>query len=145
MTEMTDLIRRKFLWMPFAALMLALHTHGVLAKDGESGGGSGDNSGSGGSDDDGDDDDEADDDGSSSGGSGHSKDHDRARDAVRRGKAVSLKALKQHLAANYPGKVLKIELKKRSGDLIYKVRILDTKGRLNTLRLDARSLARSKS
>ena len=127
-------------------LVVAVFTFGfssnVLAdgNSGNSGSGSGNsgsgssNSGSdnGGGDDDGDDDDdpnEADED-----------DQDRARNAVKKGKAVPLSALLKHLKENYPGKLINVSLVKTKGNYYYKVKLLNQSGRLVNLRFDAKSL-----
>jgi hypothetical protein len=118
----------------------------ALAKDGDSGSGSG-NSGSGsnnsgsGSGDDGDDrDDGDDDDGGDPSSGGRDDDHERATEAVRRGKAVPLKKLREHLAQNFPGKILDVSLRRRSGDYYYNVRILAKGNRLKMLSLNALTL-----
>jgi hypothetical protein len=107
-----------------------------------SGSGSGDSGGSGGgSDDDGDDDSGGDDSGGDNGSnSGKRKDQDRAQDAVASGKAAPLLTLKDFLKKNYPGKILKIDMNKRFGTYVYKVRILQTGNRVKSLTLDARTL-----
>lgn len=131
----------------------------AVAKDGDSGGGSGNsgsgssNSGSGssnsgsdsGGDDDGDDEnendnEESDDDSENDSGRHRDDDHERAIRAVRNGKAVSLKKLKVYLADRYPGKVLDVSLRRRSGDYFYSVRILGKGNRLKVLSLDALTL-----
>jgi uncharacterized membrane protein YkoI len=120
----------------------------AMAKDGESGGGSG-NSGSGsgnsgsGNGSSGDDDDGADDDESDSGDSHNGRrgdDHENALKAVRRGKAVSLQKLKDHLAAQYPGKILDVNLRRSSGDYFYNVRILAKGNRIKVFSLNALTL-----
>lgn len=137
---MSNLSRRSLL----LALLMAANSAAleVMAKDGDSGGGSGNsgsgssNSGHGGDDDDDDDDDDSDDD---SGGR-RDNDHDRAIKAVKRGKAVSLTKLRDHLSQNYPGKVLDVSLRRSSGDYFYNVRILAKGNRLRVLSLNALTL-----
>jgi hypothetical protein len=101
--------------------------------------GSGSGSGSSGSGDNGSDDDGDNDSGGDSN-SGKAKDQDRAQDAVAAGKAAPLLTLKEFLKSNYPGKILKIDLNKRFGSYVYKVRILQAGNRVKSLTLDARTL-----
>lgn len=161
---MTKLSRRSLL----LAIVLAANFAGgiAMAKDGDSGGGSGNSgsgsgssgSGSGGSgsgggggdDDDGDDGDDHE--GNGGGGTRHERnrdndnrngdneDNERARRAVRGGKAVSLIKLKQHLADNYPGKLLNVNLRQLSGNYIYEIRILASGNRIKQLSLNALTL-----
>ncbi len=131
--------------LKLAMLMLAgfMFIGHAAAKDGDSGGGNSgsgsDNSGSG-SDDDNDDDDDEDDDLDSSSGSSKSGDHNSAYKAVKKGKAVSLRKLKVHLAQNYPGKILSINLLKSRGSYYYRVRILSSGNRIKTVTLNALNL-----
>lgn len=148
---MLDLTRRRFM----IALILAASFAAVpaFAKDGDSnsgsGGGDSGNSGSGsdnsGSDNDGDDDDddsERDEDSgnSTSGSSSAQVDQNRAMRAVKDGKAVSLKQLKSYLIENYPGEILHVSLRRRSGEYFYRVRILSTGNRIRSLSLNAVTL-----
>ncbi len=108
-----------------------------------SGGSGGNGSGSGSSGNSGRDDDGDDDSGSGNGsnsGKGKAKDQDRAQDAVAAGKAAPLITLKDFLKKNYPGKILKIDLNKRFGNYVYKVRILQEGNRVKSLTFDARTL-----
>lgn len=117
----------------------------AFAKDGDSeGGGSDDggseNSGSGsnnsGSNDDDNEEDDDDDDNSDS----KHKDQNRALKAVKQGKAVSLSKLKSFLSQNYPGKLLKVSLEKKSGKFFYRVWILSEGNHIKTLSLNALTL-----
>lgn len=67
-------------------------------------------------------------------------DHDRARDAVRSGKAQPLQSLKHLLNTNYPGKILNVNMLKRRGDFYYVIRILDPQNSIVTVSLDAATL-----
>lgn len=134
----------------------------ALAESGSGGGNSGsgggdsgsdgDNSEPGGDSDDSDNDNDNDDNDDDSGddslnhsGSGKhgAKDQYLARKAVAKGSAVSLTKLKAFLAKNYPGKILKLDLEKRLGGYIYKVRVLQPGNKVRNLTLDARTLQRS--
>jgi uncharacterized membrane protein YkoI len=106
--------------------------------DNNSSGGSGSNSGSGG--------------GSSFGGQGRGRGRGKsnarrsqneisnAANAVKSGKAVSLRKLMSHVKANYGGKVLDVKLNRGLFRYSYRVKHLGSNGRLQTLRLDALSL-----
>jgi hypothetical protein len=109
------------------------------SSGGSSSGGTGSGSGSNGSGDNGSDNDGDNDSGGDSN-SGKAKDQDRAQDAVAAGKAAPLLTLKEFLKSNYPGKILKIDLNKRFGSYVYKVRILQEGNRVKSLTLDARTL-----
>ena len=125
----------------------------VLAESGSGGGNSGsgggdsgsdgDNSGPGGGSDDNDGD--SGDDSLNNSGSGKlgAKDQYAARKAVAKGSAVSLTKLKAFLAKNYPGKILKLDLEKRLGGYVYKVRVLQPGNHVRSVNLDARTLQRS--
>ena len=128
----------------------------VLAESGSGGGKSGsgggdsgsdgDNSGPGGGSDDTDNDnDDSGDDSLNNSGSGKlgAKDQYAARKAVAKGSAVSLTKLKAFLAKNYPGKILKLNLEKRLGGYVYKVRVLQSGNHVRSVNLDARTLQRS--
>lgn len=89
--------------------------------------------------------------GSGSGNSGHGsgndddddeneyEDHDQdyAKSAVEQGNAAPLWQLKIYLRENYPGKIINVNLQRRAGRYIYRVKILSSSGRLSTIRLDA--------
>jgi hypothetical protein len=148
---MSSLSRRSLLLALFVAANFAASF--VLAKDGDSGGsgnsgsGSGNsgssnsgpgNSSSGGND--GEDDDDEDDDDDSGRDGRRSDDHEKVIKAVQRGKAVSLKKLKDHLADQYPGKILDVNLRRFSGDYFYNVRILAKGNRIKVYSLNALTL-----
>jgi hypothetical protein len=131
------------------ATLLLLALFGVPqiahAEDGGSGGGgSGGSSGSGGNSGS----------GSSGGNSGsdgedqHDGDSRRRRDsddalaAVKSGSAVSLKKLKVHINLHYPGRILKVELRKLTDGYVYRFKVLQTGNKVTTLSIDAMTLAR---
>jgi uncharacterized membrane protein YkoI len=145
--KMLDYNRRKLLWA--LLLTVGFMAAPALAKDGESGGGGSDNSGSGsdnsGSGDDSDDDNDNDEDNNDNNtdddnSRSHTEDHNRALRAVQDGKAVSLRKLKSFLSQNYPGKLLKVSLQKKSGKYIYRVRILSNGNRIKIFSLNALTL-----
>jgi hypothetical protein len=145
---MPGLSRRSLLVALFLAANFAADI--ALASDEDSGSGSG-NSGSGSNssgsgsgddrdDDDGDDDNEDGDNSGNQSSGGRDDDQERAIKAVRRGKAVSLKKLREHLSQNYSGKILDVKLRRRSGDYFYNVRMLAKGNRLRMLSLNALTL-----
>ena len=94
------------------------------------GGGGGDNSGPGGGDDDGD----------RSGRGGRGGDHDRARDAVRDGRALPLSAFIRSIERQYRGRLIDASLRERRGQLVYELKMMsDTGGRIFTVSVDAKT------
>lgn len=67
------------------------------------------------------------------------KDHDRAREAVKAGQVMPLRAMLERLEREYPGQVLDVELEDEDGRLVYEVKLLQNDGRLVKLELDART------
>jgi hypothetical protein len=88
--------------------------------------------------------DDNDDDNSAQGNQNNRKrrDSDDVARAVNDGLAVSLKKLKSHLNANYPGKILKVEFKKLEGAFVYRVKILQANNKVTSLALDAKTLVK---
>jgi hypothetical protein len=139
-----------------AVFPLLLGTAPAFAKDGDSGGGSGGSGssggGSGGSDDDSDSgsgdssgsgkDSHDNDDDSGSGSSGRREgrsDHDRARDAQKRGDVLPYaRVLPQALNAA-PGDVVRVRLRERSRGWTYDFTILGLDGRYTDLSFDAKT------
>jgi hypothetical protein len=139
-----DILSRRKLMFALVSLCICQMATPVLAKDGDSGSGSsGSNSGSGNSGGDGQDDDDDDDDGDDNSGKGnrHNHEQDDVRQAVLDGKAVSLKRLLSHIANNYPGRVLDINLRQSSDHFVYRVKMLTPRKKLMTIKLNAISLA----
>jgi hypothetical protein len=93
------------------------------------GGGGGDNSGPGGGDD-----------GDRSGRGGRGGDHDRARDAVRHGRALPLSAFIASIERQYGGRLIDASLRERRGELVYELKMIsDTGGRIFTVSVDAKT------
>ena len=67
------------------------------------------------------------------------KDHDRARDAVRRGQALPLGEIIRRVQAACPGTFLNAKLGQRGNTLAYRVQILRPSGRRVTMTVDART------
>lgn len=73
--------------------------------------------------------------------SGHDEhDHDRAREAVASGQILPLRQVLEQIERERPGhQVLDVELEPKHGRWIYEIRLLQPGGRLQKLRLDART------
>lgn len=67
------------------------------------------------------------------------KDHDRAREAVRAGQVMPLRAVLEQLEREHPGQVMDVELEEEHGRLVYEVKLLQNDGRLVKLELDAKT------
>ncbi len=74
-------------------------------------------------------------DGGYSGGS----DFDRARDAVRSGRIMSLKAILQKIDVERYGRIIDIRLGRSASRDIYQVKLRDDRGVIRSFRVDARS------
>lgn len=98
---------------------------------GEGGDGDGDNSGPGGGDD-GDDDDN-----SGSGRRGRQRDEERAKELVKSGKAMPLRAAMDRVSKEHRGRVIDAKLKKSSGRLVYEFKVLSASGNVRKVRMDA--------
>jgi hypothetical protein len=135
---MLEPTRRKVLGFIVAALIAAGGPGLSFAKDGGSGsdGGGGDNSGPGGG---------GGDDNSGKGGGGNDDgdddedDRDAATAAVRDGQATPLRILLKTVAHSYPGDVVDVKLRRTGQRFTYRIKILDRKGHLITVDIDAKS------
>jgi hypothetical protein len=95
-------------------------------NSGPGGGDGGDNSGPGGGDDDDDDD--------------YGDDHERARDAVRDGRALPLGAFIARIERQYGGRLIDARLRERRGKLVYELKLIsDRGGRVFTVSVDAKT------
>jgi uncharacterized membrane protein YkoI len=65
--------------------------------------------------------------------------HDRARRAAERGEILNLSEVYTRVAAQVPGRVLEAELEREYGRWVYELKILDPRGRLQEIELDART------
>ena len=119
----------------------------VFAKDGDSGDDDSSDSDSSGSDSDSDGDDNSDDDGGSEDGGGSNSgkgssddnDHDDARDAVRKGKAMSLSKALGLLKKSEPGRVIEVKLVKRSSGYDYRFKVVTAGGKVKAINMDAKT------
>lgn len=135
-----DILSRRKLMFALVSLCICQMATPVLADDGGSNSGSGSsgsNSGSGSGNSGGDDDDGDDNSGK---GNRHNREQDDVRQAVLDGRAVSLKRLLSHIADNYPGRVLDINLRRSSDHFVYRVKMLTPRKKLTTIELNAVSL-----
>ncbi len=73
------------------------------------------------------------------------KDHERARKAVKSGKILPLKKVLQRIAKKYPGKVVDADVrevlnkKSKKKEWLYFLKVIDKKGRVTDLIVDART------
>lgn len=65
------------------------------------------------------------------------RDHERARAAVQAGEVMPLPQLLQKLQRSHPGQVLELELEREHGRWVYEVKLLQPKGQLLKLAVDA--------
>jgi uncharacterized membrane protein YkoI len=68
-----------------------------------------------------------------------SGDHQRATQAVESGEILSLRVILERLESSNPGQVLEVELEQKKGVWIYELKILKTGGRLQKLKVDAKT------
>ncbi len=66
-------------------------------------------------------------------------DHDKARDAVSSGQARPLDAILPKVRQRYPGRLLDARLVRSGGKYRYVIKILDKKGKVRNVTVDARS------
>jgi uncharacterized membrane protein YkoI len=64
--------------------------------------------------------------------------YDRARRARESGQALILEEIYRRATERFPGRVIDAELESKNGVLVYVLKILDAKGRLLKVHLDAR-------
>ena len=63
--------------------------------------------------------------------------YDRARRATERGEILPLEAIYARALARIPGRILEAELERKRGRWVYELKILDDRGRLFEVYLDA--------
>jgi hypothetical protein len=125
-------MNRRLLILSLLIPLLAGQATCALADKGKGGGGGGGNSGPGGGGDDGGDDDD-----DNSGPGGGDDDQYDARDAVDGGKAKKLNVVLKSVRARFPGQVVDVKLRRSSGRLTYRVKVLEASGGLVTVMIDA--------
>gem|GEM_PF-4555944 len=70
------------------------------------------------------------------------KKHDRARDAMKSGRIVSLSVIRSTIKQRYPGRIVDVQLiepRNNSGQIFYNVKVLTGQGKLMNVRLNARN------
>ena len=70
---------------------------------------------------------------------GHADDQDRAFQLREAGKILSLEKILSLNSKQIKGRVLEVELEREHSRLIYEIKILDDKGRVWELKIDART------
>lgn len=65
------------------------------------------------------------------------RDQDEAREAVERGAIRPLEEILAKLRDRYPGEIVKIKLEREHGLWVYEFRLLDPRGRLREITVDA--------
>jgi len=69
----------------------------------------------------------------------HKKDHENAREALRRGEILPLTRILALAQQRVPGDVIKVELDDDHARLIYEIKLLTPNGRVREVELDART------
>lgn len=64
-------------------------------------------------------------------------DHERARAAVQRGEILPLSRILDVAKADTPGRVINVELDDDDGRKVYEIEIIDQRGRMVEMKLDA--------
>lgn len=64
-------------------------------------------------------------------------DHDRARDALRSGRALPLEEIVAKANADFPGAILDVELEDEDGRIVYEIKTITAEGRILKLKYDA--------
>ena len=66
-------------------------------------------------------------------------DADEILSAVRRGEAMPLARIERELAGAFPGEIVKVEIEREDGRLIYEFKTIDAQGRRADVYVDAKS------
>ena len=69
----------------------------------------------------------------------HARDHDEARRAVEIGEALTLAEILDIVRDKLPGRIVRVKLERQHDLWVYELRVLDPKGRLFEVYVDARS------
>jgi uncharacterized membrane protein YkoI len=77
--------------------------------------------------------------GADDGGRHRARDHDRAREALRRGEVAPLSAIMPAIEARLGARVIEVELERDDGRLIYEFELIAPDGRILEAEVDARS------
>ncbi|MBP2295451.1 PepSY domain-containing protein [Azospirillum rugosum] len=68
---------------------------------------------------------------------GDGNDHDRARDALRSGRALPLEEIVAKASADFPGEILDVEFEDEDGRIVYEIKTITAEGRILKLKYDA--------
>lgn len=66
-------------------------------------------------------------------------DYEEAQQLREAGTILPLEKILQKLQATHPGKVLEVELENKHGQLVYEIEILDSKGNVSKVKVNAKS------
>lgn len=66
-------------------------------------------------------------------------DHLEARRLVESGEVLPLQAILDKYRTDYPGRVIEVELEKKHGRIIYEIEIIDDRGEVRELYINARN------
>lgn len=66
-------------------------------------------------------------------------DYDQAQQLLEAGKILPLETIMQNLRSSHPGKVLEVELENEHGQVIYEIEILDDKGKVKKIKINAKT------
>jgi len=66
-------------------------------------------------------------------------DHLQARRLVESGEVLPLQSILDKYRADYPGRVIEVELEKKHGRIIYEIEIVDDRGEVRELYVNARN------
>lgn len=69
----------------------------------------------------------------------HARDHDEARRAVEAGEARPLTEILSIVRDKLPGEIVRVNLERQHGLWVYEFRVIDSKGQLFEVHVDARS------
>ena len=67
------------------------------------------------------------------------KDHERAQQARERGEILPLERILSLVGQRIPGDVVKVELEREDGIWVYEIKVIDARGRLMEVEIDART------
>lgn len=69
---------------------------------------------------------------------GGESDHEQARHALEAGEILPLRTVMDQVERDYPGQIVKIEFERDDGMWLYKIKVLQSGGRLVKIKIDAR-------
>jgi hypothetical protein len=131
------ILRRDFLFGVMAVTLLLLAPGMALADNGHGGSGSSGDTGSSESGDDGDSDDGDKEDKGDNKGDSKKVDLDDVRDAVKSGEAMSLKKALKRAKEHTDGRIIDVNLVRKSNKFVYVFTVVEASGRLERLNMDA--------